>query len=179
VKAKEIMAKPDELAVPKTTIFIGRRPVAELPFGRIRHIHSESGFAFIYPMPRIATLMVRTDGLRHPTYSRTLVLEDGKPIGPSHELHDTIRKVGRGAYSHWSTGWIQPSTLYFSTTDNTSAVTNGRTYSIEYNITPHPGLAVLIVLVSWPFYVRAYIGLSWLVRRLSHHKSASKRKRKE
>ena len=52
------------------------------------------------------------------------VLEDGKTLLQAHANHDDIRKQGLGRFSHWGTK------LYFSTSDNTSPLENGRTYEI-------------------------------------------------
>src|SRR5262249_38326488 len=56
--------------------------------------------------------------------SRLVLLEDGKPLGPPHQMHDVIRNKGMGRYSHWGNG------LHFSTRDNTDPRTNGRAYTI-------------------------------------------------
>jgi len=53
------------------------------------------------------------------------LLEDDRPLGPPHTIHDTIRMAGLGGYSHWR------GTLYFSTSDNSCPETNGRRYSIR------------------------------------------------
>jgi hypothetical protein len=55
--------------------------------------------------------------------SPTLVLEDGRILGPGHALHDDIRQGGGGRYSHWHAA------LYLSTSDNSDPNTNGRTYT--------------------------------------------------
>src|SRR5262249_35743490 len=36
--------------------------------------------------------------------SRLELFEDGKPLGPPHQMHDVIRNKGGGAFSHWGTG---------------------------------------------------------------------------
>lgn len=57
--------------------------------------------------------------------SRLLVYEDGRPLGPAHSLHETVRQHGRGAFSHWG------GSLLFSASDNTDPRSNRRTYEIE------------------------------------------------
>jgi hypothetical protein len=57
--------------------------------------------------------------------SRLELLENDKPLGPPHQMHDVIRNRGRGTFSHWGNG------LLFSTSDNTDPRTNGRIYSIR------------------------------------------------
>lgn len=56
--------------------------------------------------------------------SRLVLLEDGRPLGPAHALHDEVRALGAGRYSHWGRR------LLFSTSDGTDPRTNGRTYSL-------------------------------------------------
>jgi hypothetical protein len=53
------------------------------------------------------------------------MLEDGKPLGPPHQEHAIVRNKGKGAYSHWGSGF------YFSTSDNSDPRQNGREYTLE------------------------------------------------
>jgi len=57
--------------------------------------------------------------------STLLLLEDGRPLGPGHSLHDDIRQLGDGRYSHWGRS------IFFSTSDGSDPRHNGRRYSIE------------------------------------------------
>lgn len=57
--------------------------------------------------------------------SRLLVYEDGRPLGPAHSLHETVRQQGRGAFSHWGRS------LLYSASDNSDPRSNGRAYEIE------------------------------------------------
>jgi hypothetical protein len=166
VRANEVMGKPDQSVVPTTTVLVSGTPVARIRLGQIRYIQRESGSAFIYPVPRIIPLVVRMDSMDSPTYSRTILRENGRPTGPSHTPHDMIRKVGRGTYSHWGAGSTKPSYIYFSATDNTSPLVNGRIYSVEYVMGLHPALAFLIIVASLPLYMRIYIRLSGVSRKL-------------
>jgi hypothetical protein len=63
------------------------------------------------------------------------VLENGSPIGKPHALHDDIRTVGGGLYSHWK------DTLYFSTSDNSDPNSNGRSYSLARSGDAAPQIA--------------------------------------
>jgi predicted O-methyltransferase YrrM len=69
--------------------------------------------------------------------SGVVLLEDGRPLGPGNSLHDEIRSVGGGRFSHWiSSNPATPddvveSTLYFSASDNSDPNENGRRYSIR------------------------------------------------
>ena len=56
--------------------------------------------------------------------SRLRLFEDGRPLGPAHSMHETVRLKGGGAFSHWG------SALYFSTSDNRDPATSGRIYEI-------------------------------------------------
>jgi hypothetical protein len=55
--------------------------------------------------------------------SRLQVYENGVPLPAAHADHDTIRREGRGAFSHWGP-WV-----YFSTTDRSDPRMNRRTYA--------------------------------------------------
>ena len=63
-----------------------------------------------------------------PMKSRITLLEDGVVLKKGHELHDNIRYLGRGRYSHWGRH------VYFSASDNTNPNQNGRcyTYSVAH-----------------------------------------------
>ena len=67
------------------------------------------------------------DDTRHPRRSPLRLLEDGKPLGPAHALHQSISEEGGGRYSHWS-----DNTLIFSTSDNSDPNANGREYSVAW-----------------------------------------------
>ncbi len=57
-----------------------------------------------------------------PRCSTLLLLEDSRPLGPPHSVHEYVLWTGGGAYSHWH------DTLYFSTSDGTDPRHNGRIY---------------------------------------------------
>ncbi len=57
--------------------------------------------------------------------SRLIVYEDGRPLGSAHSVHDDIRRIGLGRYSHWG------AEIYISTSDNSDPRCNGRRYTIE------------------------------------------------
>ena len=79
-------------------------------------IHKEHGLCFA---ARIQSgLMSDAEGR-----SQLQLFENGVTLGPAHCAHDEIRQKGSGRYSHWM-GWI-----YFSTSDNSSPLENGRTYT--------------------------------------------------
>jgi parallel beta-helix repeat protein len=57
------------------------------------------------------------------TVSKLRIFENGKELGPAHQWHATIEQQGAGRFSHWGNG------LYFSASDNSNPITNGRTYT--------------------------------------------------
>lgn len=71
----------------------------------------------------------RADSPEYPVRSKVTVLEDGQPLGPAHSSHDEIRTLGGGRYSHWGAA---NDILFFSTSDNSSPLENGRTYSVAF-----------------------------------------------
>jgi hypothetical protein len=73
----------------------------------------EQGHCFITRLPSIATL---TD---------LILFEDGRALGPSGAMHNDIRSNGGGRYSVWG------NYLYFSTSDNSDPMTNGRAYLLQ------------------------------------------------
>jgi hypothetical protein len=57
-----------------------------------------------------------------PSRSNAVVCEENRALGPAHSVHADIAAKGGGRFSHWITGFV------FSTTDNSDANTNGRSY---------------------------------------------------
>ena len=82
--------------------------------------------------------------------SNLKVFEDGKVLGPPHMLHQDIRDLGGGGYSHWK------NTVYFSTSDNTDPAANNRTYHIRFSLFNSYGYFFLI-LVPLAFFLRKEI----------------------
>ena len=82
------------------------------------------------------------------------LLENGKPLGPAHALHEVIWTSGRGAFSHWG------ESLLFSSSDNSDPRTNGREYRIVVWVplgSPHRGLLHVAGLL-------AMAALAWTLR---------------
>lgn len=63
------------------------------------------------------------DSSQEPTGSTLRLFENGVELGPAHIFHDDIRRIGRGSFSHWKKD------LFFSASDNTNPLTNGRKYT--------------------------------------------------
>jgi hypothetical protein len=76
--------------------------------------------------PELAGLAALADDLNEQRRSPVRLFEDGRLLGPGHDLHNAIRERGQGRYSHWLVGHD----LLFSTSDNTDPNRNGRTYTI-------------------------------------------------
>lgn len=99
-------------------------PSAEAPIAPQSIIaQGERGYAA--PAPKLIGLGInaRPDDSEHPTRSRVILLEDGKPLGPSHSIHADIADVGRGRFSHWGDAII------FSSSDGADPRTSGRIYT--------------------------------------------------
>jgi len=83
----------------------------------------ELGFAWYASLNEYRS---HADDMGDPYRSKLVLLENGNPLWHRHILHDEIRKIGCGRYSHWNDG------LIFSTSDNTDPNANGRSYQILF-----------------------------------------------
>jgi pectate lyase len=81
-------------------------------------VKSEGGYAY-----KIGQSISGGDSESAKTQSILRLFENGVEIGPAHSVHDDIRNVGKGKFSHWG------STVIFSASDNTDPRTNGRSYT--------------------------------------------------
>jgi hypothetical protein len=82
----------------------------------------EGGYCWSIPLKEFANW---ADSQPQPEHSTLIIYENGVALGPGHSLHDNIRKIGRGRFSHWG------ETLYFSTSDNSDPNNNGRQYAYK------------------------------------------------
>ncbi|GMV50669.1 MAG: LEPR-XLL domain-containing protein [Nitrospirales bacterium] len=64
-----------------------------------------------------------SDSNAEPTISKLRIYENGVELGPAHSRHDDIATKGQGRFSHWGDN------LYFSSSDNSNPLTNGRSYT--------------------------------------------------
>jgi len=89
------------------------------------------GFGWACKLPPALAMVASTEADQHRS---TLVLtENGAPMGPTGELHDRLRALGSGRYSHWG------EYLFFSAKDNSNPNTNNKTYEIDVEkIVSHP-----------------------------------------
>ena len=111
-------------------------------------VASETGNAYIVADLKLPLASgLRGDDSADQRRSRLVVLENGRPLGPGHSVHEDIRRSGAGRYSHWGDG------LYFSASDNSDPRSNGRTYAVAY---PVP-------LAPWPPWAAVIAGVALLL----------------
>jgi hypothetical protein len=85
----------------------------------LKQFEPQEGLAWFTPLPQLSHL---ADSVHNPDHSSVTVMEDSRMIGPSHALHELIRREGKGAFSHWQDG------IYLSTTDGSDPNLNGHCY---------------------------------------------------
>lgn len=97
---------------------------------------------YFVPLPPLAIpgFDVSSDSNAEPSRSSLRVFENGRPLGPAHSAHETIRTQGRGAFSHWGEG------LHFSASDNSDPRTSGATYSVTASARPTPAVRTAAVI---------------------------------
>lgn len=76
---------------------------------------------------------------KHPDYST----ERRQLIGPGNQQHEDVRELGAGRYSVWH------GRLYFSASDNSSPLTNGRRYELFVPFVKARTLTALVTLLRW------------------------------
>jgi len=86
--------------------------------GELQKIQQEDGHCFICDLP--PGIISDADGC-----SRMKIYENGRPLQHPHCVHAEIRELGEGRFSHWG------DRLYFSSTDNTNPLENGRKYTFS------------------------------------------------
>lgn len=109
-------------------------------------ITAEQGKAFLVPIAPASSRFFSLvgDGVGADRVSTLVLLEDGRPLGPAHASHESIRTRGAGRYAHWGSG------LWFSTPDSSDPRTNGRTYRADFRMSLHPkwklrGIGLLVI----------------------------------
>lgn len=101
----------------------GRAGAAERFVLEPTEMRREIGLAWYVALP--PSWQAGSDDVDHPQRSRVVLLEDGRPLGPAHAVHATIREQGHGAFSHWL------DQIYFSSSDGSDPRSNGREYVVE------------------------------------------------
>jgi hypothetical protein len=89
-----------------------------LPDVPLKAIEAETGFCFTTALPGA---LVRPPG----RIALVTVAEDGRPLNGATLDHNGVRQLGHGLFAVWDTK------LLFSSSDNSSPLTNGRMYSIS------------------------------------------------
>ena len=98
---------------------------------------SAGGNDYCYPLePHLADREAPQDALNHPTASLSILLENGRPLGPTHARIDTIKTVGLGHYRDLKVSGSGPFVLVFSSSDNTDPRTNLRKYELIQYASP-------------------------------------------
>jgi hypothetical protein len=125
--------------------------------------HSK-GFEYKFAIPqRILRSSIGSDSNGRGLSPLTL-WENGRELTPAHSFRKEIQESGRGAFLHWS------ETLFFSASDNSDPVNNGRVYEIGFR-TPLPLIIYVGVLFSG--YVLAILFLMVLLRSRSQNRWAA------
>jgi hypothetical protein len=122
-----------------------------LPAARIM---PDKGNAYIVKIARAGLpyiTEIAADAGDAPRASSLELYEDGKLLGPPHWSRDNVRDAGRGTFSHRRRG------LYFSTSDNSSPLTNGRRYEIRSPLSATSfarwlGITALLI-IPWRIFV--------------------------
>ncbi|RZM02940.1 MAG: pectate lyase, partial [Pedobacter sp.] len=83
---------------------------------------SDGGFAY-----QISNVGADGDNNASPSASKLRLFEDGVELNPAHSVHDDIRSLGKGRFSHWGNN------LILSASDNSNPKTNGRKYTYTLN----------------------------------------------
>ena len=79
----------------------------------------ESGVAWRASLPALTDT---ANNVHYPYRSRLRLLEDGRPLDGPHTIHDDIRRLGHGRFSHWNAD------VLFAASDNSDPNRNGRRY---------------------------------------------------
>ncbi|HEU4683250.1 MAG TPA: SGNH/GDSL hydrolase family protein [Nitrospira sp.] len=120
----------------------------------------DAGHAYRVPLRYTWPLVPDSDTSVTPYESETQVWENGRLLGPAHQLHASIRQEGGGKYSHWNHD------VYFSASDNTDPRSNGRRYSAKVRLFLSPSLPVVLgicalCVLGGVVYRRTRHAVSW------------------
>src|SRR5688572_24640643 len=91
----------------------------------VRHVAWAGYIAPIRPSPFAPLLVAASDDPENRRRSSARLFEDGRELRSAHALRAGIAAVGKGRFSHWTTG------LHLSSSDNSDPRTNGRVYRLE------------------------------------------------
>lgn len=91
---------------------------------------NQGGNSYSFPLQPHALERIDSDTSGAPARSKLILLENARPVGPAHVLHQEIREMGRGRYSHWNDAVI------FSSSDNSDPRTNKDSYQAVVEVLP-------------------------------------------
>ncbi len=118
-------------------------PRVEVTF-RPAEMTSDGGRAVMARLDVSPTFPFRIWSDDQPGGSSDLVLsEDGQPLGPAHALHQDIRDLGAGRYSHYGAGIVR-----FSASDGSNPRSNGRRYAAAFREVVSPKLARALHIIA-------------------------------
>jgi hypothetical protein len=92
-----------------------------------RHYAHAGGYAWLAPAP-------------HPDEALIEVWENCVQLGPGQSMHERVRRIGRGAYSHWMLA--EGPRVVFSTSDNSDPNTTWRLYEFRVRDRQAPWLGL-------------------------------------
>ena len=120
-----------EIAIEGGTWFgrvTGRAALAT--FASTPPVKRNGGHCLLTPVRNSPVFDVANDCRRSPMR----LFEDGVELGPAHAPHQEIRDFGGGRFSQWESDWDRfwQRWLYWSTSDNSDPMTNGRTYEADW-----------------------------------------------
>ena len=104
----------------------------------------EQGNCWIVALPDLDKWADSTEWLENSTL---MVYENGRALGPAHSVHDSIRTIGEGRFSHFG------KSLFFSTTDNSDPNQNHRQYSIK----AYPPLILPLLVRKIVYYFLGFV----------------------
>ncbi len=124
-----------------------------LPLDKSRIVH-ENGFSYFYSLPYWFDYFP-SDTSVLPENSTLELFENGIKFTARHSLHQGIRDIGLGRFSHWTNG------LYFSSSDNSNPISNGKEYAIRYRWIP----PLIVLLLTGSLLLRVGMGSEAFMKR--------------
>ncbi len=98
----------------------------------------DGGLAVVAPLDASPVFPFRLRSDDSPGDSSLVMYENGRVLGPAHVLHQDIRDLGGGRYSHWG------SFVHFSASDGSDPRTNGRRYAATFREEVSPRLVRML-----------------------------------
>jgi lysophospholipase L1-like esterase len=119
-------------------------------------IWHDSGNAYTVRVSSPSFLSLPADGDKDANASPIRMFEDGRELGPAHQIHGEIRASGEGRFSHWG------EYLWFSTPDNTDPRANGRQYQARARLSLSAALVwPLATVFALPGVIGCFVWVLW------------------